>query len=219
MGRVEMARCFLHNQNFSFGFLPFFDLSLVPHKSQVKVFHQRISSFWAREVFFLFLRRVYIKQNQFLQQVSLSFTERRRQKNETEITRRARARITTRTGEIPLLIPDLSGSCHFPGMYMYIVIYAYFPECGKEKASRVESSTRDDIKTRTIIMLIMIIAPDTQRVKRHRSDVLHRIKAGTSGCATASENAKITDASQAEAYSEINQNDSFEEKHAACDLE
>lgn len=41
--------------------------------------------------------------------------QRREGKNETEIITRAKARITTRTGEIPLLIPNLSGCgcCHF----------------------------------------------------------------------------------------------------------
>lgn len=50
------------------------------------------------------------------------------EKNEAEIITRAQARITTRTGEIPLLIPDLSGCCwcHFLRAYVhgYMDVYA-----------------------------------------------------------------------------------------------
>lgn len=45
--------------------------------------------------------------------------QQRKGKNETEI-------ITKRTGEIPLLIPNLSGCCHFSTRGVY------FPECYEE---------------------------------------------------------------------------------------
>lgn len=64
---------------------------------------------------------LYIKQNQFLQQVSLILTEREMERererkkkwNQNNNKSKSKARITTRTGEIPLLIPNLSGCCHF----------------------------------------------------------------------------------------------------------
>lgn len=75
-----------------------------------KVFHQSISN----ENFC-----IHKTKSISLQQVSLILhgsalakdERRRRKKNETKIITRARARITTRTGEIPLLIPNLSGCC------------------------------------------------------------------------------------------------------------
>jgi len=78
----------------------------------------------------------------------------RRRKNETEIITRAPARITTRTGEIPLLIPNLSGSVAVAifsllrlGVCIYIVhgylrIFSRAPKIGGATVY-----TRDEIKT------------------------------------------------------------------------
>ena len=88
---------------------------------------------------------VYIKQNQFLQQVSLILHGEKsggRRKNETEIIIRAKAeaRITTRTGEIPLLIPNLSGCCHFfAGVYMYTWLFTHIFPASKNEG-RMSSS-------------------------------------------------------------------------------
>lgn len=194
MGRVEMARCFLHNQNFFFwlsSFLwPFLDVAQkssesIPSKNFVILGERSFLSFLASCVH----KTKSISSTGFL---ILHGEKKAKKWNRNNKKSTSKNNNTNRRNSFthPRFVWQLPFS---GGMYMYIVIYAYFPECGKEKASRAESSTRDNIKTRTIIMLIMIIAPDTQRVKRHRNDVLHRIKAGTSGCAIVSANAKITD--------------------------
>jgi hypothetical protein len=58
-----------------------------------------------------------------------------RKKSETKIIRKAKARITTRTGEIPSLIPNLSGCARVSTFtWRFLVIYAYFL-CSKKSFS------------------------------------------------------------------------------------
>lgn len=125
------------------------------HKSQAKVFHQSISSF--RHKFFF----VYIKQNQFLQQVSLILhggkkMEKEKKWNRNNNKSKSKNNNTNRRNSFThpqfvwlLLLP-------FFRMYKYMVIYAYFPEWRK-------MSTREEGEMGTIIMLITIIAPDIRR--------------------------------------------------------